>query len=197
MMKTLIPAAFATLFALLAGPAVADFKIGVRLGPTTVVAGSVGVRGQIVSGAQRKRQGEHALRRTERRAKRYPDGYPYRHRPRTLVIYRDRPTVQQQPSDPVPQIADPLQTTLPNPQEAALPEPSNPAGHARIARAPAAARPLLMVGENLPSGIPHVTLDTDRFDLPRAPEGEIYVRFRTQVLRITQMTRRITAVLDQ
>lgn len=164
------------------GSATADVRIGARVGDSFVVFDPDGVRGQIVLG----------------RHKHKPRHSRPRHRARPVVIIRER----RQERDPVPEpddqpdVADPTRpgppVSPPDPEPVA---PADPAGHARIARAPSAARVPLAVGDRLAPGTPHVMLDPLRFDLPAAPEGQIYVRVRKQVLRITRTGRRITQVL--
>jgi Ni/Co efflux regulator RcnB len=63
------------------------------------------------------------------------------------------------------------------------------------ARGIAAGAPAYSVGEALPSGLPHVTLDWRRFELPEPPPGRIYARVGRDVLLITSSGRVVESVL--
>ena len=185
MIRTFCTLVFIWLVSTASAPA--EVTVGVRVGPSAIVVGPDGVRGRIVLGPRANRQ-----RRKNRT--RHSDGY---RKPRQVIIVRERerdiePRPEPEPEpNPQPVVTDPgLPTTSPEPAK-----PLDPSGHARIARAPAFARAPFGVGDVLPSGTPHVTLDPVRFDLPRPPEGEIYARVRGQVYRIAQITRQITAIV--
>ena len=160
----------------------ADVTVGVRLGPAKIVAGSGGVRARVVLGKRHQDRFGH------------PRVYdPYHRRPR-VIVYRDREREERIPRDPVaiPPVA--TQPVIPA-SPPAEPEPLAPEGHARVTSAPGAVPARFRPGDRLPAGVPHVTLDPERYGLPRPPEGEIYARVRTQVLRITNTDRRITELL--
>lgn len=162
----------------------ADIQLGVRIGPAKIVAGSGGVRGSVGLGTHHR---NHAGR-----SKVYD---PYHQRPR-VILYRDLERERKIPRHPVavPPISTPRDTIqTPPPAEPASPDPG---GHARVARAPGAVLARFELGDRLPPGVPHVTLDAVRYGLPRPPEGEIYARVRSQVLRITSIDRQITALLS-
>jgi len=51
------------------------------------------------------------------------------------------------------------------------------------------------VGDILPPGVPHVTLDWRGYDLPEPPAGRVYARVGRSVLLITASDRVIEDVL--
>jgi Ni/Co efflux regulator RcnB len=52
-----------------------------------------------------------------------------------------------------------------------------------------------VVGEPLPAGLPHVTLDWRLYELPRPPSGRLYARIGRDVLLITAAGRIVERVL--
>ena len=160
----------------------ADVTLGVRLGPAKIVADSDGVRAKVVLGKRHRHRVRH------------PRAYDPRHRRPRVIVYRDREREEKVPRDPV--AIPPVVTQPAIPAEPpAKPEPLAPQGYARLASAPGAVPARFRLGDRLPSGTPHVTLDPERYGLPRPPEGELYARVRTQVMRITNTDRRITELL--
>lgn len=199
-MKTLASISLLALMLSAFGPtgAAADVQLGVRVGQSKIVAGNNGVRARIVLGS-----GARAAERRRGRAG-FPGRFPNRNginRPRrTIIVYGDRDDRQNRYRDfdrePERLPPQPALPEAPVAQPITAPEPLDPLGTARLARAPGSARAGLTVGERIPQGLPHVTLDPERFDLPRPPEGEIFVRVRKQVLRITNTDRRITEIIS-
>lgn len=55
--------------------------------------------------------------------------------------------------------------------------------------------PAYAVGRPLPPTLPYVVLDWRDYDLPTPPDGEIYVRFAGDVLRIESIERVVTEVI--
>lgn len=191
MRKLVVIPSLTALLLIMPTTATADVEFGLRIGPSAIVVGPDGVRGRVILGPRARRQKKRLPR--ERRAEDY-------RRPRQIVIVRERdrdpePQVEPEPDpNPEPVVTDPRLPGGAAEVPAALPDPT---GHARIARAPAFARAPFRVGDLLANGTPHVTLDPVRFGLPRPPEGEIYARVRGQVLRITQISRRITEIITR
>lgn len=86
------------------------------------------------------------------------------------------------------------------PVAAAPPEPApppDPRGPLRLspARGAAVTSENWEVGEALPPGVPQVTLDWRRYELPEPPSGRIYARVGRTVLVITASDRVIESVL--
>ncbi|MEM1300190.1 MAG: hypothetical protein AAGH68_13035 [Pseudomonadota bacterium] len=164
------------------GVAIADVQFSVRLGPAKIVAGSGGLRGSV-------RLGTHHRNRI-----RHPKAYDPYHQRRRVIVYRDRVREEEIPAQPV---AIPPVSTQPEdpPAPSVDREPLDPVGHARVTSAPGAVPARFGLGDRVPTGVPHVTLDAERYGLPRAPEGELYARVRNQVLRITNTDRQITELI--
>ena len=172
-------ALFLVLLTVPAGPVGAEVTIGVRSGDSSIVADQDGIRARIVIG----KPPERPPARPERPKRRIP----------RLIIYRER-VIERAAPRPEP-VAPPAIPTAPIKEAEPEAETLDPAGPARLVRAPGAARTGLVVGDQVPRAIPHVTLDPERFGLSRPPEGEIYARVGSQILRITNSDRVVTEIV--
>lgn len=157
----------------------------IRSGDSFLSVRDGSVRGRLHLGDRR------AVR--ERRTRR--DEHQRRHQRRVIVV-PDRRYVTERAAPPPP--AEPVKTQLPT-EIKAPPEPAappDPAGAARIVRARgvAARASDFQIGRRLPRGVPHVTLDPLRYDLPEPPDGQIYARVRGSVLLIEPVTRIIRGI---
>lgn len=120
----------------------------------------------------------------------------HRHRKqRPLIVLQpgttriiERETVIIQPPAAAPPPAPPVAK--------APPPPPDPHGRARTLPARGATGPReWALGDTLPHGVPHVTLDPVAYGLPRPPDGQLYARVGGDVLRIEAGSRRILGVL--
>ncbi len=86
----------------------------------------------------------------------------------------------------------------PPPDPAAESEPPDPRGPARraIARGLTPAAETFPIGEALPAGLPHVTLDWRYYDLPEPPAGRIYARVGRTILLITPGDRIVERIVE-
>jgi Ni/Co efflux regulator RcnB len=77
------------------------------------------------------------------------------------------------------------------------PPPPDPRGPLRLtsARGIVPAEAPYIIGEALPTGLPHVTLAWRQFDLPEPPPGQLYARVGRDVLLITATGRIVESVL--
>ena len=85
----------------------------------------------------------------------------------------------------------------PRPAPARAAAPADPRGPLWLssARGAALAERPYNVGEALPPGLPHVTIDWRQFDLPAPPRGQFYARVGRDVLLITAAGRIVESVL--
>jgi len=118
---------------------------------------------------------------------RYYYGYPYLgHYGGT---YYAAPLAPREPEPP------PVAVAPPEPEPPA--PPPDPRGPLFLspARGSAEAAETWQVGDILPPGVPHVTLDWRGYDLPQPPAGRVYARVGRSVLLITASDRVIEDVL--
>jgi Nickel/cobalt transporter regulator len=119
-----------------------------------------------------------------------PKRWPYR----GIYLYGRR-------NDDRPRYRDPPPPAAPPPPVVAAPveppPPPDPRGPLRSspARGILPAGPAYTIGEALPRGLPHVTLDWRQFDLAEPPPGQIYARVKSDVLLITATGRVVKSVV--
>jgi len=130
---------------------------------------------------------DKARRHRDRRDRRFHDH-------RGLRIYRD--DAKAIPVPPPPDPPPPETVTAPTPVPP--PEPPDPRGpfRARLARGADPEAVSWTLGQPLPPGLPHVTLDWRHYDLPEPPPGRIYVRVGRAVLLITASGRVVEEIVD-
>ncbi|HSF96510.1 MAG TPA: RcnB family protein [Thermohalobaculum sp.] len=110
----------------------------------------------------------------------HPYYYPY-----------DRDDAATPPAEP----AEPPEPVTP-PEPQAPPDPLGPLNRS-LARGAAAPEPPWQLGHPLPAGLPHVTLDWRRYDLPEPPAGRLYARVGRDVLVITAAGRVVERVMPR
>ena len=176
----------------LAWPASADFSVRANIGNVHVRVGNLHAH---PGRAHRKWRGHKARRHLrpgeigvhpKRKRRPYRFGQ-LRYRP--VYVY-DRDDDRDEPPPP-----EPVAPPAPPPEPEVEPEPLDPAGAMRLVAARGSGlidRPWT-VGEPLPAGLPHVTLDPRHYDLPAPPPGQIYARVRHDVLLIDPMSRVVHA----
>ena len=177
-MRTLPMFVILALGVVLTAPAAAEFRFSVRIGSAS------GVEAMPRGGAP------WVKRRAERRPVRRNHGFflfqPHSHGHRHHQEREPAP-VEARPA-PVPPVAV---------APAEPPPPPDPRGPLWLTPArgvvPAAAP--YSLGEALPPGLPHVTLDWRQFDLPEPPPGRLYARVGRDVLLITAAGRIVERVL--
>ena len=187
--------------ALMAGLPSARADIGVsatvRSGESFLTIRNGTVRGRLQIGdgpAVRERQTRRERRRLrrERRQERRQDR-------RRVIIVPERSFTTRR-TEPAPPPAPPVDVKTDTGAVSKVPPrpapPPDPAGNARIirARGVAARGAGLSVGRPVPLGVPHVTLDHRRYDLPPPPPGQIYARVRASVVLIDPVTRMVHAL---
>lgn len=134
------------------------------------------------------------LRATKRRERR---GRHARHRSFDYPYYlRNDRSYRDERAEPAPPPAD----VAPTPPVAVTPveppPPPDPRGPVRLlARGGAPTAVPYNVGEPLPPGLPHVTLDWRQFELPEPPPGQLYARVGRDVLLITAAGRIVESVV--
>jgi Ni/Co efflux regulator RcnB len=122
-----------------------------------------------------------------RRGGRYLYGSPY------LGHYGGSYYSEPAPSAPPLEVVAPPVAVAP-PEPAPIPDPRGPLFLAP-ARGVAVDAEDWQVGDVLPAGVPQVTLDWRRYDLPEPPPGRLYARVGRDVLLITASDRVIESVL--
>lgn len=129
-------------------------------------------------------------RKPKRRSFRRSHAYPYNVSPYYRIYRDDR--VETVPERQAPRVEPPVTVAPAEP----LPPPPDPRGPLRLmARGGEPASAPYNVGEALPTGLPHVTLDWRRYDMPEPPPGRIYARVGRDVLLITAIGRVVEKIL--
>ena len=180
--------------AFLAMPAGAELRLSVQIGSWSGVAAQPrGVGAAWVKHRPERRSVRRHERRFERRFERRHERQR-RHGGFLLPFYlRDYDRYPSRRSAPVKPVPPPPVVAAP----AEPPPPSDPHGPLRLipARGVAPVAAPYNVGEALPPGLPHVTLDWRHFDLPEPPPGQLYARVGRDVLLITAFGRIVERVL--
>lgn len=170
-------------------------RVGIGNGMTTAHKGTA-FNGNIVNGRRvrnptagnRGAHGKHERRRKHRRHESAPShySYPYFYSRRDRGYYVER--------EPAPA---PVEVAPPPPVVVAPPPPPDPRGPLRRtpARGIAPIAVPYILGEALPPGLPHVTLNWRQFDLPEPPPRQLYARVGHDVLLITATGRIVESVV--
>ncbi len=169
--------------------AAVDWYVGVTFDNGRIVAGNNGIRGRI---GQVPWARERSRRRHDGHRGRYRDK-----RPLYIIYPSSRSNVTESP-DPAVEPAKTEARAIVEPTPAAAPPAPDPKGAASRHRARGAiGQRNWTVGDYLPSGVPHVKLAANVYDLPTEPDGKIYARVRRDVLLIDAVTRRIEAIITE